>query len=450
MSDNFDVVIVGGRVAGSTLATHLAKQGVKVCVIERDDLKNEPVSTHNIYANTVDRLVNQTGVDYAQLMSSHAPALSTLTLELENDITATFPFPDPSYCIRRSVLDNAILDAARQAGAEIRLNTLVTGVLDDGQRVIGVQTADGEVRARIVVGADGVVSMVARAVQAETWLDVPSERCCYFSYYRLAEGLPGDMGMFCYDDTPDRCGYLIFPTGENQVLVGCFPVNAHLDKFRNDPDGALKAQLSSFGRTAPYLKGEQTDRVYGRNKMPSFMRRSVGPGWALVGDAGHFKDPVLAQGIGDAVHHAIKLSTAIRRSLDNPGSEQDIMDAWERDRDLDSIDILFMGVQMSRGAGPGALVAQMMDDAMSDPKLLPVMGGIYQRTHRPADFFNPKTLIRAAIRAVLNKRAGLGAVFAEMKEGSKSQRELNKVIGQIKSRPMRRWTLTAKQQISRK
>jgi flavin-dependent dehydrogenase len=446
MSDNFDVVIVGGRVAGSTLAAHLAKQGVKVCVIERDDLKEEPVSTNNIYYNTVDRLVNQTGVDYAQLMSSHAPALLSLKLEIKNGITATFPFPGPSYCIRRSVLDNAILDAARRAGAEIRLNTRVTDVLDDGQRVIGVRTADGEVRARFVVGADGVTSMVARAVQAETWLDIPSDRFCYFSYYRLAEGLPNDVGFFCFDDKkPGPCGYLIFPVGENQVLVGCFPVNADLDKFKNDPDSALKAQLSSFDRTAAYLKGEQTDRVYSRLKMPSYMRRSVGPGWALVGDSGHFKDPVLAQGIGDAVHHAIKLASAIKRSLDNPGSEQAIMDAWERDRDLESIDILFMGVQMSRGAGPGALVVQLMEDAMSDPKLLPVMGGIYQRTHRPADFFNPKTLTRAAIRAVLKKRASVGAIFAEMKEGIKGQRELDEMIRQIKSRPMRPWTLTAKQ-----
>jgi flavin-dependent dehydrogenase len=114
MSDSFDVVIVGGRVAGSTLATQLAKQGVKECVIEREDLTTEPVSTHWIFANTVDRLINQIGVDRAELMSTNAPPITAMTMEIGNGAREKFPLPDASYCIRRSVLDKAILDAARR------------------------------------------------------------------------------------------------------------------------------------------------------------------------------------------------------------------------------------------------------------------------------------------------------------------------------------------------
>jgi flavin-dependent dehydrogenase len=443
MNDNFDVVIVGGRVAGGTLATHLAKQGVKVCVIERDDLTTEPVSTHWIFANTVDRLINQIGVDRAQLMSTNAPPITAMTMEIGDGAPEKFPFPDASYCIRRSVLDKAILDAARKAGAEIRLNTRVTGILDDGHRVTGVQTPDGEIRARIVVGADGVQSTVARAVQAETWLDVPSERHCYFSYFQIPEGLPTDTSIIYFEDTGDRCGYTMFPTGNNQAVVCCYPINANLDRFKNDPEAALRAQLSSSSRIASYL-GEQTDRTYGRNHMPTYVRRSVGPGWALVGDAGHFKDAVMAQGIGDSIHHATLLAPAIKQALDEPEREQEVMDAWERTRDLGTIEILFMAIQMSRSIEPRALFSQLIDDAASDPTLRPALGGIYQRTHRPSDLFNAKTLIRAAIRAVLNKRAGVGAVFAEAKEGFAGQRELAKAVKQIKSRPVRDWTLAKK------
>ena len=188
MHHDFDVVIVGGRIAGGTLATELGKLGVKVCVLERDDLQAEPTSTHVIYANTVDRLINQIGVDRDQLMSSGAPRLTSLDMVLQNSINCSFPLRG-SYCIRRSVVDNALLDTARRAGAEIRLNARVTGLLDDGQRITGVKLDDGtEIRARFVVGADGLASTVAREVKAETWLDIPSDRFCYFSYFHCPEG----------------------------------------------------------------------------------------------------------------------------------------------------------------------------------------------------------------------------------------------------------------------
>lgn len=443
MNNSFDVVIVGGRVAGSTLATQLAKQGVRVCVVERDDLTTEPVSTHWIFANTVDRLINQIGVDRDLLMSTHAPQVTSMTMEIGNGSQEKFFFPGASYCIRRSVLDKTILDAARKAGAEVRLNTRVTGLFDDGQRVTGVKTPDGEIHARIVVGADGVQSIVARGVRAEAWLDVPSERHCYFSYFKVPEGLPTDTAIIYFEEGGERCGYTIFPTGNGQAVVCCYPINEHLDRFKDDPEAALIAQLSSCPRIKPYL-GEQMDRAYGRNQMPTYMRRSVGPGWALVGDAGHFKDAVMAQGIGDSIHHALMLAPAIKQALDQPEREQVVMDAWERARDLGTIEILFMAIQMSRSIEPRALFSQLIDDAANDPAMRPALGGIYQRTHRPADLFNPRTLIRAALRAVIRKHANLGGVFNEVKEGLNSQRELAKAIQQIKNRPLREWVLETK------
>lgn len=444
MNNFYDVVVVGGRVADCSLASSLAQHGVKVCVLERGDSQDEPVSTHIIFKPTIDRLVNQVGVDHAQLMSSRAPGLPGITFEVEKSVEVTFPFPDPAYCIRRGLMDNAIAAAARKAGADIRLDCRVTGILNNGHRITGVKTTAGEVHARFVVGADGVVSTIARGVNAEAWLDIPSDRCCYFSYYQRVEELPNDLLMFCFDNAPEPCGYLIFPTGEDQILSGYFPSDTHVEKFKNDPQGALTEQLLSFSRTAAYLKGVQTDRVYSRNTMPSYIRRSVGPGWALVGDAGHFKDPVMAQGIGDSVKHALSLSAALKKALENPHEEQCILSAWEKERDLDSIDILFMGVQMSRRAGPGPMVAQMLENAVADPKLRPVMGGIYQRTHTPADFFNLNTIFRGARGAIQQKRAKTSSILAEVIDGGKAQFTLNKIKRQIKSRPIRPWTLTEK------
>jgi flavin-dependent dehydrogenase len=441
MHHDFDVVIVGGRIAGGTLATELGKLGVKVCVLERDDLQAEPTSTHVIYANTVDRLINQIGVDRDQLMSSGAPRLTSLDMVLQNSISCSFPLRG-SYCIRRSVVDNALLDTARRAGAEIRLNARVTGLLDDGQRITGVKLDDGtEIRARFVVGADGLASTVAREVKAEPWLDIPSDRFCYFSYFHCPEGLRHDLAQFGFGDTPDKCGYIIFGTGNGQMLIGVFPANSELEAFKADPEGQFMARLAAYPPIAPYLAGGQADRLFMRIKMPSFMRRSVGPGWALVGDAGHFKDFVLSQGMCDASNHALKLAPVIRQLLDDPSCEQTILDAWERERDLESIDVLFLSVQLSRAEGMGALATQLMDDAMNDPATRPLLGGIYERAHRPADLFNLKNMLRAAVGAVQNQRGSLDEVVGELEAGFAGQMALGNAVEQIKNRPVRSWAL---------
>ncbi len=219
------------------------------------------------------------------------------------------PAPEPGtgpIAPRRTVLDPILLSAAAQAGADIEMGVSVHGLLREGERVTGVTTSAGERRARLVIGADGRNSRIARLAGAKTYHDHPPVTFAYYTYWR---GCPVK-GVHAWLE-PGRF-FGIFPVGGGLALAFVQGPHGEYPAFRSDPRTAYVTEL----RSRPVLAGLLGDaviaeRLRGTAALPTFFRASSGPGWALVVDAGHHKDPVIARGIADACLDADLVASAV-------------------------------------------------------------------------------------------------------------------------------------------
>ena len=195
-----DVIVVGTRVAGAPLAMLLARQGHRVLAVDRAVFPSDTMSTHYIQAEGVKRL-QEWGL-YERVMASNCPPIPEIAFHVGG---VRMPAPrDPAMpdaiCPRRVVLDKVLVDAAREAGAEVREGFSVQEVLIEDGAVDGVRgrNSDGasvDERARVTVGADGRHSMVARAVQAAEYDARPAYSCGYYAYF---SGVPLPGGAEAY------------------------------------------------------------------------------------------------------------------------------------------------------------------------------------------------------------------------------------------------------------
>ena len=217
------------------------------------------------------------------------------------------------YCPRRTVLDALLVDAARRAGAEIRERTVMRGLLREEDRVAGVRLAgpDGvrEERARLVVGADGLTSGVARAVGAEVEREHPSLTCGFYAYWA---GVPTD-GVEFYLSA--GCDVLAFPTHDGLTCLWVGRSNGEWPVYKADVEAVYRASLPpALGER---LQGGRRATPYkGTHRLPNRYHACWGNGWALVGDAAYHRDPLTGMGIGDAFLGAQLLADALGVGLD--------------------------------------------------------------------------------------------------------------------------------------
>jgi len=185
-----DVLIVGARCAGSALAAFVARSGASVLVVDRDPLPSDVVlSTHTIHPPATD-VLDELGVGDA--MRSVAPPTHGMRLRKDRALVdIAYADGRAEYCPRRERLDGLLQNAARAAGATVLDRTRVQELVWEGKRVAGVRTIgpDGskELRARLVVGADGRHSTVARLVAAEEYLGYDAPRAMYWGYWDAPE-----------------------------------------------------------------------------------------------------------------------------------------------------------------------------------------------------------------------------------------------------------------------
>src|SRR3954471_4316179 len=230
---------------------------------------------------------------------------------------------------RRVTLDAILVDAAEQAGAEVRTGTAVTELLEERGRVAGVRTTAGDLRAPVVVGADGPRSTVARLAGAREYHCTRPGRIFLWGYF---EGVPsGNDGMWLGKVGDDA--YLASPTDGGLFMAAVVLSMHRRDELRADREAGFAAGLARWGELHESLgPARRVGPVRMQSRWHGFFRESAGPGWALVGDAGHFKDPSPGQGISDALRQSVELAGAIERTLG--GDQQALTDWWSwRDRD---------------------------------------------------------------------------------------------------------------------
>jgi flavin-dependent dehydrogenase len=316
LQSRYDAIIVGARCAGASTAMLLARSGATVLLIDRQAYGSDRISTHAIMRGGVLQL-HRWGL-LPKITGSGTPPVRNTTFHYGKEeirIAIKSEHEVDYLCApRRTVLDRILVDAAKEAGVEVRhgisLRRLQTA--SDG-RVTGAQLQDqvGEpmtVQAGIVIGADGRHSTVAGLVDAQIYARARHSTATVYGYF---SGLEND-GFHWFYQRGVAAG--LIPTNARQhcVLVNV-PQEAFASTFRENIDTGFRRMLAanSPGLCANVKKAKLVDRLHGFAGMPGFLRQSHGPGWALVGDAGYFKDPLTAHGITDALRDAEILSRAV-------------------------------------------------------------------------------------------------------------------------------------------
>ena len=314
-NSHYDVVIAGARCAGAATALLLARQGARVLLLDRSRYGTDTLSTHALTRGAVLQL-HRWGL-LPRIIAAGTPAIRSAAFHLPGADTVVEIRPkygvDGLYAPRRTVLDAILADAAREAGADVRFGTSVTG-LRRGRtgRVTGITGRAGaarlEVGADLVVGADGRRSAVARYAGARAAHVAPASSGLIYRYFRD----DATNGYHWYFTPGSAAG--VIPTNGG---LACVFAATSTERLRGELDGGAEAGLRRIlTRAAPGL-ADRFDhhgaagppRVF--PGLTGYLRDAAGPGWALVGDAGYFKDPITAHGITDALRDAEILARVV-------------------------------------------------------------------------------------------------------------------------------------------
>jgi flavin-dependent dehydrogenase len=316
----YDVLVVGARCAGASTALLLARAGLRVLVAERGEAGADTLSTHALMRGGVLQL-RRWGLLPA--VAAAAPAIRAATFHYAGEAVEVAVKPrdgvDALYAPRRTALDPILVEAARAAGARLVHGlAAVDLVRDRSGRVAGavLQRPDGArtpVAARLVVGADGLRSRVAALAGAAT---EHAGRHAAAVIYGHWSGLAVEGYHWHY-----RPGASVgaIPTGGGRTCV--FVALPSRRFARELPGGVGTLYHRVLSEAAPELAraiagGELEAKLRPFAGVPGFARRAWGPGWALVGDAGCFRDPITAHGITDALRDAELLARAVARGTD--------------------------------------------------------------------------------------------------------------------------------------
>jgi glycine/D-amino acid oxidase-like deaminating enzyme len=363
----FDVAIVGARVAGAALGARLAGAGLSVAIFDRDGLPCPTLSTHILHG-TADLRVE--GV-YDDLLALGVPPLPDVWVRLD-DLELRLHHPeDPGMCARRDLLDQVLLDRAVAAGAKTFIGTSVVG-LRHGDRGtvqgVRVQHPDGsvsDVSARLVVGADGRNSSVAHWVGARQYLTTRSERALVWRYFR-GKRLPPALLWH-------RVGehiVSVLPTGpEEFVLITQPPDHLQAELYRADGDALLRHVAAVSPAVAELASGaEPAGPPYRIVRYPCCFRQPYGPGWALVGDAGHSKDATLGHGINDALRNVRALATVLTARWSDPPGLARGLERWARDRDRAELPNYWYGQDIGRALPINAMERALLTGIQRSPR----------------------------------------------------------------------------------
>ena len=395
----YDAIVIGARCAGSPTSMLLARSGVKVLTVDRAKFPSDTISTHLIHPPGMEAL-KRWGL-HDQVASSNCDPIDTYLFDLGPVSIEGHPGTSDApvaFAPRRTVLDKILVDAASDAGAEVREGFSVDEIIIDDGVVTGIRGHDATgatvtEKARIVIGADGRHSTLARAVKPEQYNEKPILEASYYSYW---SGLPMN-GRFETYMRGDRA-FAAWPTNDDLTLVvGGWPYA----QFEANKQNLETEFMEIFDRVPEFAlrirEAKREEKLYG-TAVSGFFRKPYGPGWALVGDAGYNKDYLTAQGISDAFRDAELCASAVADWLGSRRDFDEAMRAYQETRDQDAMPIYEMTAGIASFEPP-------------PPEQLQLFGAI-QGNQRAMDDFT-KTIANVISPAEFFSDQNVGRIFAE-------------------------------------
>lgn len=341
---DYDIIIVGGRPAGASLAARLGARGVKVLVVDRAAFPSLPSvpSSPIVHPGTM-RLLDEIGIEES-VYSDEGSRMRGLRVDMAGLFEADMRLPklaggrDYVYGVDRKSFDDALWrNLSRYPTVEPRSGFHVTGLLREGDRVVGVEgSRKGEppekLTARCVVGADGRFSLVARRVGAEiVEEDAVHTSTVYYADWEGVRPIHKEYSITYVHATARGLDVLFFAMPQGRYSVN---THARSDRVRidGDPERYYLDTLRSVPNIWRHLEAaKRVTPIVGIKQIGNGYRRAAGAGWVLVGDAYHFKDPVDGQGIYDALLGAKLLDGALAAWRSGSRSWESAMSAYERE-----------------------------------------------------------------------------------------------------------------------
>jgi 2-polyprenyl-6-methoxyphenol hydroxylase-like FAD-dependent oxidoreductase len=395
MATHYDVIVVGARCAGSPTAMLLARQGHRVLMVDRATFPSDTLSTHIVHPQGVAALQRWGILD--RLTATGCPPIDTYTFDFGPFTLAGAPGTEASpvaYCPRRTILDKLLVDAASEAGVEVREGFTVDEIVIDGGRVIGVRGRDQHgasvaEHASIVVGADGRFSSVAAAVEPDQYHEKPPLLAGYYSYW---SDLPVE-GRFDVYIRTER-GFAAAPTHEGLTLVvGGWPSAQH-DANKADVDGSMMQTFELAPEFADRVRHAKRESRWAGTSVPNYFRKPFGPGWALVGDAGYNKDFITAQGISDAFRDAELCASALHDSFAGTWTFDAAMTTYQRTRDDHVFAMYEFTCQLAAMEEPPPEMQQLLAAIAGNQEAMDGFARVNAGVTSPAEFLSPENIAR--------------------------------------------------------
>ena len=393
MSKSYDAIVVGARCAGSPTAMLLARKGHRVLVVDRATFPSDTLSTHVVQPLALAALARWGLLD--RLVATGCPPIHAYTFDFGPFTLSGGPgnaeWP-VAYCPRRTVLDELLVDAAAEAGAEVRQGFTVDELSMDGPRVVGLRGhgKDGppeELRASVVVGADGRHSLVAGAVGPEAYHETPPLLAIYYAYW---SGLPMN-GRFETFIRPRR-GFAAVATHDDLTCIMAGWPHAEFEANKKDLERHYLETLELAPDFAARLKGARRETKIAGAPVPGYFRKPFGPGWALVGDAGYNKDPITAQGIRDAFRDAELCAEALDQSFRGARPFEAAMGDYQRIRDEQVLPMYQMTCQLASLEPPPPEMQRLLGAIHGNQKAMDRFVQTNAGTLSPVEFFSPASV----------------------------------------------------------
>ncbi len=397
MTVTYDAIVIGARCGGAPTAMLLARKGHRVLLVDRATFPSDTVSTHFIHAPGMAALTRWGLRD--ELAASGCPSIRTYSFDFGPFTIAGSPRAsdgvDEAFCPRRTVLDTVLVHAAAASGVDVREGFTVDEILMAGDTVTGVRGrgpggSSVTEHAKVVIGADGRRSSVAKAVRPEQYNEKPAVGPAFYSYWSGVGSCGFEVSV------GDRCGMAAFPTHDDLTLVIVGLSQDEFDAARSDVEGTFLRTVDKVPALGERVRaGHREERFHAASDLAGYFRKPYGPGWALVGDAGYHLHPITAQGITDAFQDAERLSDALDDTFTGRTTFETAMAGYQAARDAHVLPMYEMTFELAQvDQPPPPEMQQLLAAVARDQQAMDDFVSVQAGTLAIPDFFAPENVGR--------------------------------------------------------